>query len=263
MEDREFHAMNALLERRVGIRYALPQKGFVKSRLQRRMQELGMENLEAYVRYLLAHEDKEWPYLYDHLVIHDSRFFRHGPSFALIQDALLPYWRQIHRPVRVWSVGCATGEEPYSLAMTLYASLKERVHVFGNDISMASLRQAQRGIYPLRKLKDVPWAFKHYLRKAGAGFYQMAPEIRKRIAFFCCNVLHMACVARESMDLIVCQNLLLYFSQGRRRALLDQLTMRLRQGGSLILAPGEVNGWSHPAMARIPYPCTLAFQKNR
>ncbi|RMD71942.1 MAG: hypothetical protein D6819_00225 [Gammaproteobacteria bacterium] len=250
------------LEERVGLRDHPTQRGFVKAQLKRRLYELGLEGVQAYVRYLLAEGEREWRVLYDRLAIHESRFFRHRPSFSLIEEVLLPRWRNTHRPIRVWSVGCARGEEPYSLAMTLYAPLKGRFCVFANDISLDCLRAAKAGLYPRRRLEDVPWMFRHHFHRTDAGLYRLAPKIRQGVAFFCANVLARIGVAVESMDLIVCQHLLTYLRQNARLAVLARLTARLRKGGSLVLSPGEVASWCPPGMSRIPYPGTLAFRKE-
>ncbi|RMD68076.1 MAG: protein-glutamate O-methyltransferase CheR [Gammaproteobacteria bacterium] len=251
-EDDAIAWLSGLLEKRAGVHYHPMQRGFVRAQVKRRMRELGLGGIEAYTRYLLDQGDREWPALYDRIVIHDSRFFRHRPTFSLIEEVLTPRWRYASRPIRVWSVGCAQGEEPYSLAMALYAPLKGRFCIFGSDISLACLKAAKAGLYPLRKLRDVPLAFRHYLSRAGPGLGRIAPEIRQRVAFFCSNILQMACIARGTMDLIICQNLLPYLPGARRAAVLEPLAARLRQGGCLI--PGRGHSLAPPGDVADPLP---------
>jgi chemotaxis methyl-accepting protein methylase len=235
------------------------------------MQELGFCDFREFFRHLLARGqwDAEWATLIDRLTIHETRFFRHLPSFALVRECLLPKdapTTGISIEFGAWSVGCATGEEPYSLAMVLsehFAAVACDFRILASDISLPTLVTAKEGIYPSHKVREVPMPWRvRYMRPVGDGRYQIIQELRRRVHFVQANALHGGHTAWGRTDLILCQNVLMYFAHEQRVELLNQLVGHLVPGGSLVLGPGEVLRWSHSEMERVAFPNTLAFRRK-
>lgn len=275
MSDAEFALWARLLEKRTGITLPESRKSFLVTAFGPRMRELGIGDYEGYYQYVTSGRRGalEWTHLVDRLTVHETRFFRHESSLALVRDV---YLRELdadarggRRSVDLWSVGCATGEEPYSLAMVVDQYLAERggdwyFGVTASDISLPALAVGRDGIYSRAKLKDVPsQLLMRYFEPLDGERFQVRPRLRERMCFTRINVLELDHAPVGMMDVIVCQNLLIYFQRERRIAALNHLVEHLRPGGLLVLGAGEIMGWDHPALEPVLYENTLAFRRVR
>jgi chemotaxis methyl-accepting protein methylase len=159
-------------------------------------------------------------------------------------------------PLDLWSVGCSTGEEAYSLAMIAneaidYLAAKCFLGVIASDISQTALSIARKGHYSKRKLDALSHALKNkYFVPVGNDEYQVAPNLRQRLCFVRGNMLDLNAVPKMAMDVIYCQNVLIYFQRDRQQQVLNALTEHLKPGGLLMIGPGEVMAWRHPLMQR-------------
>jgi len=275
MSDVEFALWARLLEKRTGITLPASRKSFLVTAFGPRMRELGIGDYEVYYQYVTSgmRGTLEWAHLVDRLTVHETRFFRHESSLALVRDV---YLRQLpearpdgRRSIDLWSVGCATGEEPYSLAMVVDQYLAERgddwyFGVTASDISMPALSVGRSGIYSRAKLKDLPaQLLMRYFEPLDDDRLQVKSRLRERVCFTRINALELGHAPVGMMDVIVCQNLLIYFQRERRIAALDHLVEHLRPGGLLVLGAGEIMGWDHPAMEPVLFENTLAFRRAR
>ncbi len=273
MSETQFARWVELVRRRTGMQLAPERKSFLVTSLAARMRELGCEDYDAY--YALLTEGPrgavEWALLVDRLTVHETRFFRHRPSFALIRERLLPQAPvpEALQPYRlqVWSIGCATGEEAYSLAIAIDEHLgrlggRYYFGITATDISLSALATARRGRYPGKRLDRVsPDQRARYFRRVAPDTWEVVPGLRKRVCFAQLNVLELARAPLAPMDLIFCQNVLIYFDRAQREAVLAEVVRRLAPGGMLVLGPGELVGWRHPELERVHYPDTLAFRR--
>lgn len=273
MDDLEFARWVRLLETRTGVTVPPERKPFLVSGLRRRMRETGHTDYARYYEELLdgARGAVEWAALVDHLTVHETHFFRHPPSLDLIRKEWLPLWEQgvaADQPVHALSVGCATGEEAYTLAMLLDRELAERggfrrYGVTATDVSQAALSVARAALYPLPRLEEIPLAYRaEAIEPVGDDQFRIVERLRKRVGFACVNLLHATRAPLRQLDLIYCQNVLIYFARERRGELLDGLARLLRPNGLLVLGPGEVTGWSHPQLTRFGGRQTLAFLRQ-
>jgi len=186
----------------------------------------------------------------------------------LLKDLLLPETVGADRGYLAWSVGCATGEEVYSLAMQIDDGLpavpeKRLFGVTGTDISLPSLRHARNGIYLKRRLRGIPEAFQdRYCESVSDNRFQIAGQLRKRVCFSQLNLRDLAKAPMAKVDLIYCQNLLIYFDRERRLEVVADMVKFLRPGGVLILGPGELLDWHHSNMEKVRYPDTLAYRRT-
>jgi type IV pilus assembly protein PilK len=270
MGEEDFALWASLLERCTGIQWSGAQRSFLETRLRMRMREVGLDTFRGYYDHVLAQEPGcgEWSVLLDRLTIHESRFFRHRPSFDLIRVHYLGLLDCVQAPLRLraWSVGCATGEEPYTLAMVIDDTLRHlgcpyEFHVIGMDISSGALAAARFGEYARSKMRDVPTGMRGRYFAAGRETSRVAETLRKRVVFLQANVLEERCHFAQEMDLVMCQNLLIYFSAPAQARILSMLVESLAPGGLLVLGPGEVVRWSHSDLRRVNAPNTLAFRK--
>ena len=272
MDKYEFRQWVELLEKRTGISLPEKRKSFLLASLNIRMRELGYEKYQDYFRHLLAGRSGavEWEILVDRLTVHETRFFRDEAAMKTLEECYLNRLASSDTSVgiNIWSVGCATGEEPYSLAMFVDQTLTERgiphyLAVTASDISNASLATGRTGIYHSNRLKNLPDVYRQtYFNAVDEDHYEVNASLRERVCFTRLNLLHLAEATLGMMDIIFCQNVLIYFKRQQRRKILDQLVEHLRPGGILVLGAGEITDWQPDELENLRYPGILAFRRS-
>ena len=246
-------AWRELIGRRCGLAVRDAQHDVLSDLVNARMVARGVACPATYYDLLQAERDSggEWTELVDRLVSHETSFFRHAPSYELLRSEVIPRLRS--RPhiggnsLAACSAGCSTGEEAYSLAMTLMAddNVGGMFTVWGIDISRRAIELARRAQYRERAVAAVPRAYRdRYLRplSEGAGRrYEVVPALRERVRFVVANLYSPGGMVLN-YDLILCQNVLIYFAPSAVSQLVARLGARLNPGGYLLLGPGEAPG---------------------
>lgn len=271
MDDAQFQQWQALLERRIGVWMPEHRKLFLLTGLLTRMREIGEQNYRSYYRRLSAgiEAEYEWAQLIDCLTVHETRFFRDPDSLGLVADfCARRLASQPGKSLELWSVGCASGEEAYTLALLMHQLRASSGHFYygvtGTDISFPALAAAREGIYHRRKLDTVPDGLRSSCFLArNDDYYQVVPEVRARVLFVQGNLVDSKVAPEHRYDVIYCQNVLIYFQPDRRQQILSILTERLAPGGLLVLAPGEMMDWQPPALERVSAPQCLAFTRRQ
>jgi len=241
-----FEAIYELLELEFGLDFTHYKPSTVTRRIERRLALARAEDVERYVARLRQERD-ELDVLYRDLLIGVTRFFRNEEAFEILEHQVLPdLLRRGPRdvPLRVWLAGCATGEEAYSLAITIQeaiARIGERpVKIFATDVHRGSLERAARGVYDEEALVNVPSErVERYFQRTGRAF-QVAPDLRQMIVFAPHNVIKDAPFTR--VDLISCRNLLIYLQPAAQQKVLSLFHFALNRGGVLFLGPSESPG---------------------
>jgi chemotaxis protein methyltransferase CheR len=250
--DREFAGFSTLIEREAGIHLVPAKKALLTARLIQRVRELGLDSFGAYLDRLTGGDKEEWVRMLDRISTNETSFFREPHHFDLIRERLAPRWiedaRAGRRPRRVvaWSAGCSTGEEPYSLAMTLVEVLPAsdgwEIVITASDLSTRALAHAQAATYRADRIGPVPESMRrsYLLRGVGsqAGNVRIAPEIRARVRFARINLLTEGDGPIDH-DIVMCRNVLIYFRAETRAAVVRRLTSRLVRGGTLFLGHAE------------------------
>lgn len=270
MSELEFGRWTRLLEQRTGMTLPSERKSFLLVNLHQRMREIRAANYQDYYYFLTSGASDgfiEWAHLVDRLTVHETRFFRHHSSLDLIEKKFLPQLSDNGAvTLNIWSAGCATGEEAYTLAILLdqyFTNRGQRAYfaVTGTDISRATLTAARRGIYHRHKLANVPPALlQRYFTFVDNSHYQISAGLRKRVCFIQMNFIEMQQATLGKMDIVFCQNVLIYFSKERRVQILNSLVEKLKPGGFLVIGPGEIMQWQHPHMERVRHEDTLVYR---
>jgi len=272
MGDAELQRWIDMLEQRTGICLPKERQSFLLSSLAIRIRELALADYAAYYAYL--HQgiqgELEWELLVDRLTVHETRFIRDEHALSLLCQHCLPQFQlsmDKGGSFDVWSVGCATGEEPYSLSMVIDDHLEQTgrsfdYHILATDISLASLITAQWGVYLNNRGKNLSESFRQrYIQQHDEAHFKVNKSIRDKVKFSQFNLLGLDKADIPLMDIIVCQNVLIYFKQERRKHILDHLVRFLKPGGMLLLGAGEVFNWKNPLVKSFEYPSTLAFER--
>jgi type IV pilus assembly protein PilK len=272
MSQAEFHNWQGLLEERTGVVINEQRRAFLQTNLSARMRELGIADYSSYFRQVTdgPRGAVEWSTLLDRLTVQETRFFRHRPSFEVLEQYLRErlHQQQSEQPWALWSVGCSSGEEPYSMALCAAEVLREQnsnlnFGVTGTDISLSALAKSRDALYSARRLQQVDADLcERYFEVQEDGRFGVVPELAARVCCTRLNVLELAKAPLNDMDVIFCQNLLIYFRRWRRREILNRLAERLVPGGLLVVGVGEVAGWHHPELQPVADERVLAFTRK-
>ena len=245
LSEHELSEIRMLIEERTGIHFDSSRERFfstrVKEHLHARNMGRGIELLRA-----IRKSNVEYEALLEKLLTQETTFFRYPAVFEAFEKRVLPelhvkkFWKN-PRTLRVWSAGCSTGEEPYSIAITILDSLSLAeawdVEILATDIGRHALKHAERGIYSGRSISSVAERQLAAHFSAVDGGYQVKPRIRKIVNFVQMNLASPVYVGK--MDLIFCMNVLIYFSEERRHALVQRFYDALEPGGYLFLGHSE------------------------
>ena len=250
--DTEFALLSRFIEREAGIYLSPVKKPLLVSRIGQRVRALGVRSYAAYYKRVAA-DDDERVHLINAICTHETRFFREPHHFELITRLLVPRWRaearagRRERRLRVWSAGCSTGEEPYSLAMCLLDALPDdegwTVDITATDLSTRALARAEAAIYPGRRLDEIPRGVerRYLLRGTGEreGEIKVAPNARAPVHFRPLNLIGDSYGMPSTLDIVMCRNVLIYFRPEARDRVVGQLASHLRRGGYLFLGHAE------------------------
>ncbi len=250
------------IEQRTGVQITPDRENALATLLRRRMNELHCDDMDKYIEDSLddAKGAEEWNGLIDSLLIKETSFFRHQPSMDFVAQwvAAKTINQALVEPLWVWSLGCSTGEEAYSLAILIEEAMERanvvlRYGVIGTDISRECIAVARRGVYRQAKMVNVTEPLQgKYFDQVGKGLWRVKDSLRRRVCFVNSNILsdHSPTVRRK-MHLIYCQNMLIYFRRWKRRELVNQLVDHLEPDGRMILGIGELGNWIPPGLARV------------
>ena len=243
--ERELEEFRMLIEQRSGIWLDSSRDRFFSSRLQQHLEVRGL-SCGADLMRLIRSSSAEYDALLQRLLTQETCFFRYPAVFEALRKQVLPelhvtkFWAN-PRTLRVWSAGCATGEEPYSVAITVAESLAFAeawcVQILATDISRQVLARAGRGLYSRRSLGNLtPGQVAAHFVKTPEGF-EVRSQIRNLVSFAYMNLAEGTYLGR--MDCIFCMNVLMYFSEARRIEVIQRFWDCLDPGGYLLLGHSE------------------------
>ena len=239
-----FGTLRDLLHTHTGIALAPHKLTMVQSRLAKRLRSLGIQTFGEYLNRVEGPQSAEWPEFINALTTNLTSFFREGHHFTRLVELLKS--ATAARRIRIWSAGCSTGEEPYTLAMTLQKafSASTSIQILATDLDTAVLETASSGIYPLARIDgvDQEWKRLAFLKGTGAleGRVRVRPELRQLITFRQMNLLDEAWpVGNEPFQAIFCRNVMIYFDKPTQRKLLKRFHALLEPEGLLFVGHSE------------------------
>lgn len=261
MTAQEFTRLSEFIHTECGIKMPPGKKIMLEARLQKRLKSVGAATFGDYCEYLFnsPHGQDELVQMINAVTTNKTDFFREPAHFQILTDIVLPSFvdpaSYSGQCFTVWSAGCSSGEEPYTLAMVLseFAALHPgfRFSVIATDISTKVLEKAQLGIYDEERVAMLPLTTKQrYLMKSkdrSRGQVRIAPELRALIRFERVNLMDEQYRRPELLDVIFCRNVIIYFERMNQERLLGRLCSSLKPGGYLFLGHSEtVHGFDLP-----------------
>jgi chemotaxis protein methyltransferase CheR len=266
LKDREFRLLSSFITQETGIKMPPAKRTMLEARLQKRLKVHRMRSFGEYVDYVFSPEGTrdELVHMLDTVTTNKTDFFREPAHYRYLTERALPRLireRELKRPLRVWSAGCSSGEEPYTLAIVLN-EFKENnggfdFSVLATDLSSRVLEKARRAVYEERKLEFVPEELKrkYFLRSKDRdrGLVRVIGELREKVLVRRLNFMAEDYELSEQMDVIFCRNVIIYFDRPQQEKLINRFCRHLQPGGYIFVGHSEtLNGLPVPVEQEEP-----------
>jgi chemotaxis protein methyltransferase CheR len=251
-----FDQLTVFIHSQVGIKITPVKKVMLEGRLQKRLRKLGMRSFEEYCTFLFSDEGRsgELTNMIDEVTTNKTDFFREPAHFNYLTSRVLPTLLKSDRftlsnKLTIWSAGCSSGEEPYTIAMVVQ-DFADTVgaeplpfQIVATDISRRVLERGLKAIYEEDRVAPIPMDIKKKFllrsRNAGAGLFRIAPEIRSRVTFRRLNFMDGDFGFREKIDVIFCRNVIIYFDKTVQEKLLNKFCRCLKPNGYIFMGHSE------------------------
>ena len=275
---REVHGRaRELIAQRLGLHFPEQRDDELGQRLLRASGASDVSGLERYVSLLrtLPEDSAEWRRFASHLTVNETYFLRDRDFMDALEREILPELIERRRSegvprLRLWSAGCSTGEEPYSLAILIDRLLPDparwSVTILGTDIDPEALDAAERGLYREWSLRATPeWIRRRYFEPRPGGTYELSSRIRKLVTFAPLNLSEgtypSLATNTTAMDLILCRNVVMYFTPETQRAAVTRFHDALVEGGWLAVSPAEASAQLLAPLEQVSVGSTICFRK--
>lgn len=254
LSEKDFMRLSHFIHGECGIKMPVPKKVMLEARLKKRLRTLGLESFEEYCEFLFspAGMEQERCLMINVVTTNKTDFFREPRHFEYLVKEAVPELIRLcgagtRRPLSIWSAGCSTGEEPYTLTMVLTEFAGRNpgftFSILASDISTGVLEKAVKGIYKEERVDAVPPEFKRkYLTKSKdriKKLIRIVPELRSLVKFRRLNFLDHDFGMRELQDIIFCRNVIIYFDRPTQEKVLGRLCQHLIPGGYLFMGHSE------------------------
>ncbi|UCE83536.1 MAG: tetratricopeptide repeat protein [Deltaproteobacteria bacterium] len=250
LSEQEYHHFRDLIAERAGLYFDPAKQDLLTSNLLKRMEDCGLSTFTDYFQLLCSPAGtKEFDHLLNLITIPETYFFRDQAQFMALKRFVIPELlkRKSHPalPLRIWSAGCSTGEEPYTIAMILAEGIPGVVssptHILATDVNHAALEGARRGIYGARSVRDVPEEYLNRFFTQKGGEYHLDESIKQMVEFRHFNLVSESYPPLEisGWDIIFCRNVTIYFKPESTRRVIHNLYKSLKEGGYLFAGFSE------------------------
>lgn len=276
LPDSLLSCLSDFLESQIGLHFPKERWRDLERGIAVAARESGYKEVQAYIHWLLAAPltRTQIEALASHLTVGETYFFREKRSLDILEQQILPELLRARTPtekhLRIWSAGCCSGEEPYSIAMLLDRLIPDienwKLTILATDINPRFLRKAAQGVYGEWSFRDTPgWLRERYFTKRQDGRFEIQPRIRRMVSFSYLNLAEDAYPSlvnsSNAMDLILCRNVLMYFAQDRARKVVDKLQRSLVDGGWLITSPAETSTLLFSAFTAVEFAGAFLYRK--
>src|SRR5512135_2486456 len=243
--DQDFEQVRHMIYARAGISLNKSKQDMVYSRLARRLRATGINNFRDYLALLENNDETEWEAFVNSLTTNLTSCFREPHHFPVLAELVLKQAKK-HHPISLWCSASSTGEEPYSMAMTLidaFGTFTPPVSIIASDVDTNVLAKAEAGVYPMERVEKLSSDLvkRFFLKGTGsqAGFVKVRPELRALITFRQINLLSSDWPIRGPLDAIFCRNVMIYFDKETQLKILERFAPLLHPDGLLFAGHSE------------------------
>ena len=250
LPDDVFRLLRDFIHDYCGIFFDDASKFLLERRLSRRLEQHRLKSFEEYYHFLRydRKREEELTILIDNLTTNETYFFRESPQLRAFSEEILPELRERladRKALRIWSAGCSTGEEPYTIAMLLFESgdwwRTWQVEILGSDINQRVLHTARKGVYKKSAHRVTsPQMLAKYFIEEDKGDYRVVDKVKELVSFSSLNLLDpLKAHLINNMDIIFCRNVIIYFDKEAKKKVIESFASKLREGGYLLLGHSE------------------------
>ncbi|MCK9224789.1 MAG: chemotaxis protein CheR [Candidatus Muirbacterium halophilum] len=232
-----------------GIHLKEGKEALVQARLSKRMRILHINSIEEYIKYLDNNDDDEFANLIDVITTNTTSFFREDNSLKMFEKFIESWIKKGKKKFRIWSAASSTGEEPYTIAMIIneliskYNLINHDIKILATDISPTVLMKAQKGIYSIDKIKNVPAEFKNKyfckIIKDDIKCFEVKKNLKDMITYRQFNLLSEKYPLNGPLDIILCRNVMIYFDEKTRNTIVRKMHNLIDSGGYFIVGNAE------------------------
>ncbi len=277
LPDRQLSQLSEMIAAKTALHFPKERWNDLEYKIISAAKEFGFTGMEEFIQWLLSSPltADQMDILVSHLTIHETYFWREPQVFEAIATRILPEIvcsrKYEGKRLRIWSAGCATGEEPYSIAIALSRTIPVmedwNITILATDINPRILRKAMAGVYSKWSLRNAPqWLIEGYFHRKKEGVFEIIPEIRKMVAFAYLNLADDVYPAplnnTNAMDIIFCRNVLMYFAPERARQVGQGLFRSLVDGGWLMVGASELSQQIFPSFKPINFNGAIVYRKG-
>ena len=272
--DQEFSNLRDFIYEECGIYIADNRKYLLENRLGNRLKKLNLKNFDEYYNFLRfdAAKSVEMKKLFEVITTNETSFYRNPPQLQVFQDNVLSDvlegCRKKGKKLRIWSAGCSTGEEPYTISMILHELLKSDisgwdVKITANDLSERVLESARKGVYNDYTLRTTPKEVAERYFEMNGGSNQISPEVKKLVNFGQINLKDRGQIKRvERSQIVFCRNVIIYFDDAMKKHVISSFYDNLLPGGYLIIGHSESLHNITRAFKPIHFPGAIVYKKE-
>ena len=251
LKDNEFQKLSNFINTEYGIKLPPEKKVMLQSRLQKRLKKLNIPDFKQYIEYVFSNEgkEKELIHMIDVVTTNKTDFFREAQHFRMLLEQILPGIMQgrNYYMLKAWSAGCASGEEPYTMAMTFSEFARNNPNfdyqIYATDVSTQMLQTGVNGVYQEQKAEVIPVSLKkrYVLRSKDKSkkLIRIGPNIREKVKFGRLNLIDDYYNINENYDIIFCRNTLIYFYRKIQENIINKLMKHLNPGGYFFIGHSE------------------------
>lgn len=265
LTDTEFQQFVQYMHSNYGIDLS-KKRQLIEGRLSNMVERKGMKSFSEYINSIKRNDKDEISLLINKLTTNYTYFYREENHFKYLREVILPFEEQTNKlkTINIWSAGCSSGEEPYTLAMIIsdYFQLKRmswKVQILATDISQNVLDKAKEGIYAEESIKNLPQSYKtRFFKKTSDNKYEVSQEIKNQITFKTFNLMD-SITARNKYNVIFCRNVMIYFNAATKIELVNKFYEATQPGGHLMIGHAET---IQRGQSKYKYICPAIYKKE-
>jgi len=270
--------LREFLAGQIGLQFAKERSLELERGIRAAAKDFGNANVETFIDWLVSTplSVSQIESLAAHLTVGETYFFRDKVSFQALEENILPALiaarRDTGKYLRVWSAGCSTGEEPYSVAILLRRMLPDlrewNITILATDINPGSLKKGIAGVYGSWSFRDIPrWAMESAFRKRGDGLFEISSDLRKMVTFSFFNLVEDGCpsllMGCNAIDIIFCRNVLMYFTAEQAKKVISKFHRGLVKDGWLLVSPVEAHSLGSSKFVAVPRSGVVLHRKEQ